>query len=322
MPPSDVSLVFLVRILRIQNRHVAIPQELHHLGPPPAGKISRFVLIDSILRRKLQFETLVRFVVWHVCDRSAAGKEPIGGADARMIRKLGLHFHLADVKLHLLKFFDRQLTLQFMQAHREKGRLHLRGQDRAETRTRSFIAQDPDQILAVVDGGKERQTLDVIPVRVGNEKSQLDRFRSQLLFQRETETTNPGARVEHDNFAVCPHFYTTGIASIPVRPRPRHGKRAAHAPQLYSRRHRTEFLRGSRRSWSFRYWWQEPIDGVPQDFPCNRLDQKLVRAGFQRARAIYRIIPSRHHDDLGRLELFPDGTTNLKTIRLRHQQVA
>src|SRR6266581_2188322 len=210
MPPPDVSLVFLVRILRVQNRHFAIPQKLRHLGPLRAGKISRFVPIDSILRRNLQFERLVRFVVWHVCDRSGAGKEPIAGADARMIRKLGLHFHLADVKLHILKFFDRKMTLQFMQAHRKKGRLHLRGQDRAQTRTCSFITQDPDQILAVVDGDKERQTLDVIPVRVCNEKSQLDRLRSQLLFQRKTETTNPSARVEHDNFAVCPHFYAAG----------------------------------------------------------------------------------------------------------------
>src|SRR5438270_3740036 len=98
------------------------------------------------------------------------------------------------------------MTWQFVQAYREKGRLHLPGQDRAQTRTRSFITQDPDQILAIVDGDKERQTLDVIPVRVGNEKSQLERLRSQLLFQRKTETTNAGARVEHDNFAVCPYF--------------------------------------------------------------------------------------------------------------------
>src|ERR1700730_216584 len=198
MPPPDVSLIFLVRILRVQNRNFAVPQDLHHLGPLRAGKISRFVPIDSILRRKLQFERLVRFVVWHVCDRSGAGKEPIAGADAWMIRKLGLYFYLADVKLHVLKFFDREMTWQFTQAHRKKGRLHLAGQDRAQTSTRSFITEDPDQILAVVGGGKERQTLDVIPVRVCNEKSQLDRLWSQLLFQRQTETTNPRARVEHD----------------------------------------------------------------------------------------------------------------------------
>src|SRR5207249_1232352 len=134
------------------------------------------------------------------------------------------------VKLHILKFFDRKMTWQFVQAHREKGSLHLRGQDRAQTRTRSFITQDPDQILADVDGDKERQTLDVVPVRVGNEKSQLDRLRSQFFFQRETETTNPGTRIEYDNFAVCPHFYAARITSIPIRPRPRHRERAAHAP--------------------------------------------------------------------------------------------
>src|SRR4029450_639787 len=114
------------------------------------------------------------------------------------------------------------MTGQFMQANRKKRRLHLAGQDRAQTSTRSFITQDPDQIFAVVGRGKERQPLNVIPMRVCNEKSQLDRSRSQLLLQRHTDRTNPGARVEPDNFAVGAPFYATGIASIPDPWWPRH----------------------------------------------------------------------------------------------------
>src|SRR6266480_7217393 len=144
------------------------------------------------------------------------------------------------------------MTRQLMQANWKKRCLHLAGQDRAQTSTGSFITQDSDQILAVVGRGKKRQTLNVIPVRVCNEKGQLDRSRSQLLFQRQPESTNPGARVEHDNFAVGPHFYATGITAIPDRRRPRYRKRAAHAPKFYPWRHRTEFLRGSRHSWSLR----------------------------------------------------------------------
>src|SRR4026209_1513138 len=123
------------------------------------------------------------------------------------------------------------MTWQLMQANGKKRRLHLASEDRAQTRTRSFITQDPDQIFAVVGRGKERQTLNVIPVRVRNEKCQLDRSRSQLLLQRKTETRNPGARVEHDTFAVGPHFYATGITTIPDRRRPWHRERAAHAPE-------------------------------------------------------------------------------------------
>src|SRR4026208_2535551 len=169
-----------------------------------------------------------------------------------MIRKLCLHLDLADVKLHVLELFDREVTRQLIQAHRKKRRLHLTGQDCAQARTCSFVTQDPDQIFTVVGRGKERQTLNMIPVRVCNEKCQLDRSWSQLLLQRKTETTNPSARVEHDNFAVGPHFYATGITTIPDRRRPWHRERAAHAPQLYPRRHRTEFLGRSRRSWSLR----------------------------------------------------------------------
>src|SRR6266513_3241909 len=105
------------------------------------------------------------------------------------------------------------MTWQLMQANGKKRGLHLTGQDRAQTRTRSFVTQDPDQIFAVVGRGKERQTLNVIPVRVRNEKGQLDRSRSQLLFQRQTKSTNPRARVEHDNFTVGPHFYATRITA-------------------------------------------------------------------------------------------------------------
>src|SRR5437868_13514014 len=152
------------------------------------------------------------------------------------------------------------MTWQLMQANGKKRGLHLTGQDRAQTRTRSFITQDPDQIFAVIGRGKERQTLNVIPVRVCNEKCQLDRSRSQLFFQRKTESTNPGAGVEHDDFAVGPHFYATGIASIPDRRWPRHRERAAHAPEFYPWRHRTEFLRGSRRSWPVRNRRHESID--------------------------------------------------------------
>src|SRR6266566_2126210 len=140
------------------------------------------------------------------------------------------------------------MTWQLMKANWKKRRLHLAGQDRAQTSTRSFITQDPDQILAVVGRGKERQTLNVIPVRVCNEKGQLDRSRSQFLFHRQTESTNPGARIEHDNFAVGPHFYATSITAIPDRRRPRDRERAAHAPKFYPWRHRTQFLGGSRHS--------------------------------------------------------------------------
>src|SRR4030095_10646728 len=96
------------------------------------------------------------------------------------------------------------MTGQFMQANRKKRRLHLAGQDRAQTSTRSFITQDPDQIFAVVGRGTERQPLNVIPMRVCDEKSQLDRSRSQLLFQRQPEGTNRGARVDQNNLTAPP----------------------------------------------------------------------------------------------------------------------
>src|SRR5438105_10645068 len=85
MPPPDVSLIFLVGILRIQNRNLAIPQKLHHLSPLRVGKISHFLAIDSVLRRQLHLDRLVWFVVRHVADRSGPGNVPIAGTDAGTI---------------------------------------------------------------------------------------------------------------------------------------------------------------------------------------------------------------------------------------------
>src|SRR4030095_8235888 len=98
-------------------------------------------------------------------DRSGAGKKPVAGADAGMIRKLCLHLHLADLKLHVLELLDREMTRQVMQTHRKERRLHLARQDGAQTSTRSFITENPDQVFAVIRRRKEWQTLNVIPVR-------------------------------------------------------------------------------------------------------------------------------------------------------------
>src|SRR5436853_6662761 len=187
MSPPNVSLIFLVGVLRVQNRHLAIPQKLNHFVPLCLGKISRFLPVDSILRSELQFKWLVRFVVRHVGDRPGAGKEPVAGADARVIRKLCLHLHLADLKLHVLELLDREMTRQVMQTHWKERRLHLASQDGAQASTRSFITKNTDQILTIISRGKEWQTLNVIPVGVGNQKSQFERLPIKLLFQRQAE---------------------------------------------------------------------------------------------------------------------------------------
>src|SRR5207237_8901786 len=104
-------------------------------------------------------------------------KDTVATPAACITRKLSLLLTLADLKLHVLQLLDREMTRQLMQAHWKKRRLHLAGQNRAQTSTRPFITKDPDQIFAVVGRGKERQTLNVIPVRVRNQKGQFDRSR-------------------------------------------------------------------------------------------------------------------------------------------------
>src|SRR4029077_15024914 len=96
----------------------------------------------------------------------------------------------------------------------EKRRLHLAGQNLCQTSASAFITQNADEIFLIVRGRKERQSLNVVPVSVCDQKSQLHRARSEFFVQSKTEQANPGAGIENDDLAVGAHFHATGVSAI------------------------------------------------------------------------------------------------------------
>src|SRR5437588_1269883 len=101
--PSDMLLIFFVSVLRVQDGHVAIAEKIHHFTPFSRCKIACLSPANPIASSELHLERFVRFIVRHVGDRSGAGKEPVPGANARVIGELCLHLNFANVKLHFLK---------------------------------------------------------------------------------------------------------------------------------------------------------------------------------------------------------------------------
>src|SRR5205823_9205287 len=155
-----------------------------------------------------------------------------------MIGEMGAHLHFANAKLHFLKLFDRQMTWQFPQANGKKRRFHLPRKDCRQTGTSALITQHPDDIFFVVGRREKGQALDVVPVRVRNQKSQFDRLRCEFLLESEPECTNPGASIENNDLTVGPYFDTAGIASVTNGRWSWHWNGTAHSPKLEARRDR------------------------------------------------------------------------------------
>ena len=73
-------------------------------------------------------------------------------------------------------------------------------------------------------------------MRVSDQQRQLDRFRLKFFLQRETQWSDAGAGIQHDDLAVCSQFNTGGIATVTQSLRTGHGYRAACPPKSDSGR--------------------------------------------------------------------------------------
>ena len=90
-----------------------------------------------------------------------------------MIGKPGLHLHLSDTEAQLFEFLDLNVGRHLAKANREKRALHLAGQDTIQAMASAFIAKDAQMVLRLIHGQKKRQPLDVIPMGVRQQQSEI-----------------------------------------------------------------------------------------------------------------------------------------------------
>src|SRR5437763_5758970 len=119
---------------------------------------------------RVKFERLVRFMIRKKSDRAFASEDSITNADARMIHESCAHVNLADLEVHRLQFCDFDFSRQIVERDGKERGCHLPLQNLAETAARAVITKDLDLILVVVGRNEKRESLNVVPMNVGNEQ--------------------------------------------------------------------------------------------------------------------------------------------------------
>ncbi len=107
-------------------------------------------------------------VVAHVGDTGAVPVHPVAVGQTDVGHRTGRHPGRADLEGDLVHVVESDLTRQVPNADREVGRVH-EGFERRLQRGPSLGGTEHVEVGAVtVEGGEERQALDVVPVEVTN----------------------------------------------------------------------------------------------------------------------------------------------------------
>ena len=125
-----------------------------------------------------------------------------------------MHPHRADVEAHFLEFLDADVGRHFAQANREERAFHLAGQHDFQAVPRAFVAEDAQVVLRLIDGQKERQALDVVPVGMREQQSQVERLVVELGDQLAPQQPQSRAGVEDDDLAIGADLDAGGVAAV------------------------------------------------------------------------------------------------------------
>src|SRR5438132_6029423 len=110
-------------------------------------------------------------MIWKKSDRAFAREQAVTDANARMIHKFRTDAHVADLEVHRIEFFDFDFSRQIVKRDREKRRRHLAFKNLAHAEIGAVITKNPDIVLVVVGGHKEREALNVVPMNVRDQKA-------------------------------------------------------------------------------------------------------------------------------------------------------
>src|SRR5882724_2849300 len=85
--PAYVRLIFLVRVLGIENQNIGTLKKFHEFDAVFASALLRLLRAQQTRFSRVQLERFVRFMIRQKSDRPLAGENSIANADARMIHK-------------------------------------------------------------------------------------------------------------------------------------------------------------------------------------------------------------------------------------------
>src|ERR1700736_496210 len=153
-------------------------------------------------------------------DRAFAGKKAIADADARVIHISRADMHFADLEIHRLKLFDFDFSRKIVERDGEERRCHLPVQNLTQTAARPVITKNLDLVFVVVGRHEKRKPLNVVPMNMGDEQTEMNCARSEFILEGKAEFSNSRSGVQHNEFAISAHFRAGGVTAIT------HGRRA------------------------------------------------------------------------------------------------
>src|SRR5712691_1479720 len=157
--PADVSLIFFVGVLGIEDQNIRSVKKLDEAGPFLFGPFPCLLRTQQMGFRRMQLKRVVRLVVRQKSNRPPAGKKTVPDAHAWMIHEFRTHPHFADVKFHRLKFLDIDLSGQVVQFHGKKWSRHLSLENFVQSSVGPVVAVNSDLIFVVVGGNEKRESL-------------------------------------------------------------------------------------------------------------------------------------------------------------------
>src|ERR1700682_1315175 len=154
----------------------------------------------------MQFESFVRLMIRQKSDRTFAGEESIANANARVIHEFRADMHFADLEIHGLKFFDFDFSRQIVERDGKERCCHLPFKNLTQTAARTVITKNLDLVFVVVGRHEKRESLNVVPMNVGDEQAEINWARSEFILEGETERSNSRSGVQNNKFAISAHF--------------------------------------------------------------------------------------------------------------------
>ncbi len=213
--PAGVADVFVAVVLGIEDENVGVADEINHVAVVAA---------------------FARFGVGKENDDAVRRGQPVADSETGMVCAVGADERGADGEIEIAQFLDVNVAGQFGERHGEIGAFHLTGEGGDEAFVRAFAAEDAEAAAGFINGRKEGQALDVIPVGVGNEEGEIERLGLEFFEERDAEFAEAGAGIEDDDVFAGADFDAGSIAAVVNGAASRSGDGAANTPKLYGRR--------------------------------------------------------------------------------------
>lgn len=153
-------------------------------------------------------------VVGRVDERACRGIEAEGDASARVMDSGGAGADLADAESEGAQLFDGDGAGHLGEGDGEEGGFDGSGDRAFEAGPGASPAEDADFLTGEVGGGEEGETLDVVPVGVGDEDADAGGVVLQFTDEGFAQFADAGAGVEDDDIAAPSGFDAGGVAAV------------------------------------------------------------------------------------------------------------